>query len=282
LGIAILVDLWSVDRRYLNNENFVESSVLKQQFEPRAVDQFILKDTNLGYRVFDLSIPTFSSANASYFHKTVGGYHAAKLKRYQEVLDKQFNNAINEDVLDMLNTKYVILNDPQSQSQKMQNRGTACGNAWFVSNVTFVKDADEEMTAISSFDPRNEAFVGNEFKSLIDDKKVGFDPNGIIKLVNYRPDHLSYEYSSGKDMVAVFSEIWYDKGWKAYVDGEEIPHFRANYILRAAALPGGNHKLEFKFEPASYYTGEKISLLASILLIVGLGFAVFKEQKEEA
>ncbi len=282
LGIAILVDLWSVDRRYLNNENFVESSVLKQQFEPREVDQFILKDTNLGYRVLDLSIPTFSSANASYFHKTVGGYHAAKLKRYQEVLDKQFNNAINEDVLDMLNTKYVILNDPQSQSQKMQNRATACGNVWFVSNVTFVKDADEEMTAISSFDPRNEAFVGEEFKSLIDDKKVGFDPNGIIKLVNYRPDHLSYEYSSGKDMVAVFSEIWYDKGWKAYVDGEEIPHFRANYILRAAALPGGNHKLEFKFEPASYYTGEKISLLASILLIAGLGFAVFKEQKEES
>ncbi|MEY3678352.1 MAG: hypothetical protein RI924_493 [Bacteroidota bacterium] len=282
LGIAILVDLWSVDRRYLNNQNFVESSVLKQQFEAREVDQFILKDTSLGYRVLDLSIPTFSSANASYFHKTVGGYHAAKLKRYQEVLDKQFNNSINEDVLDMLNTKYVILNDPQSQSQKMQNRASACGNAWFVPNVTFVKDADEEMTAISSFNPRAEAFISDEFKSLIDSKKVGFDPNGMIKLLNYRPDHLTYEYSTGKDMVAVFSEIWYDKGWKAYVDGEEIPHFRANYILRAAALPGGNHKLEFKFEPASYYTGEWISLFASILLVGGLGFAMYREQKEAA
>jgi uncharacterized membrane protein YfhO len=212
----------------------------------------------------------------------VGGYHAAKLKRFQEVLDKQFNNAINEDVLDMLNTKYVILNDPQTQSQKMQARASACGNVWFVPKVTFVKDADEEMTAISSFDPRIEAFVGNEFKSLIDAKKVGFDPNGTIKLTNYRPDHLTYEYSTGKDMVAVFSEIWYDKGWKAFVDGEEIPHFRANYILRAATLPGGNHKLEFKFEPASYYTGEKISLLASILLVAGLGFAVYRERKQEA
>lgn len=281
-AIAILVDLWSVDRRYLNNDNFAEESALTQQFQPREVDQFILKDTSPDYRVLDLTIPTFSSATASNFHKTVGGYHAAKLKRYQEVLDKQFNNAINEDVLDMLNTKYVILNDPQTQSQKMQARSSACGNAWFVSKVTFVKDADEEMTAISSFDPKTEAFVGNEFKSLIDNKKVGFDPNGTIKLTNYRPDHLTYEYSTGKDMVAVFSEIWYDKGWKAFVDGEEIPYFRANYILRAAALPGGNHKLEFKFEPASYYTGEKIALLASILLVAGLGFAVYKERKEEA
>ncbi|MFM6976633.1 MAG: YfhO family protein [Sphingobacteriaceae bacterium] len=281
LAIAILVDLWGVDRRYLNNDNFVDPSALAQQFQQREVDQFILRDPSTDYRVLDLTIPTFSSATASYFHKTVGGYHAAKLKRYQEVIDKQFNGSINEDVLDMLNTKYVIINDPQSKSQKMQNRASACGNVWFVPKVTFVKDADEEMTAISSFNPRAEAFVGDEFKSLIDDKKVGFDPNGMIKLSNYRPDHLTYEYSTGKDMVAVFSEIWYDKGWKAYVDGEEIPYFRANYILRAAALPGGNHKLEFKFEPVSYYVGEYISLIASILLIASLSFAAYRGIKKE-
>jgi hypothetical protein len=281
LAVAILVDMWGVDRRYLNKDNFVEKAQLNQQFEPRQVDQFILKDTSLGYRVLDLSIPTFSSATASYFHKTVGGYHAAKLKRFQEVLDKQFNNAINEDVLDMLNTKYLILNDNQTQSQKMQRRETACGNAWFVSKVTYVRDADEEMTAINSFDPKTEAFVGDEFKSLIDTKKVGFDPNGTIKLTNYRPDHLTYEYSTGEDMVAVFSEMWYDKGWKAYVDGEEIPHFRANYILRAASLPGGNHKLEFKFEPVSYYTGEWISLIGSIALISLLAFAIYRGCKKE-
>lgn len=281
LAVAVLVDMWGVNRRYLNNDNFVDQSVLNQQFQAREVDQFILRDTSANYRVFDLTIPTFSSANSTYFHKTVGGYHAAKLKRFQEVLDKQFNNAINEDVLDMLNTKYVILNDPQTKSQKMQGRESACGNVWFVPNVTLVKSADEEMNAISSFDPKAEAFVSTEFQSLIDTKKVGFDPNGRIKLSNYRPDHLSYTYSTSKDMVAIFSEIWYDKGWKAYVDGEEIPYFRANYILRAAVLPGGNHTVEFKFEPTSYYVGGYISLVASLILLALVGFAAYRGCKTE-
>jgi len=280
LAAAILFDMWGVDRRYLNNEKFVDKNVLEQQFQPREVDQLILRDPDPNYRVIDLTIPTFSSANASYFHKTVGGYHAAKLKRFQEVLDKQFNNAINEDVLDMLNTKYAITMDPKGQSQRIQNRSTAAGHAWFVQNVTFVKNANEEMMAISSFDPKKEAFVSDEFKSMIDTKKIGFDPNAFIKLTSYRPDHLVYDYSSGRDVLAVFSEIWYNKGWNAYVDGEKIPHFRADYILRAAQLPGGNHKLEFKFEPKSYYTGEIISLIASILLIAGLAYAIYTEFKK--
>ncbi|HYK56395.1 MAG TPA: hypothetical protein VEV15_07925, partial [Flavisolibacter sp.] len=219
LAIAILVDMWGVDRRYLNNDRFVEKNVIAQQFQPRQVDQMIMRDTDPDYRVLDLTIPTFSSASSSYFHKTVGGYHAAKLKRFQEVLDKQFKGAINEDVLDMLNTKYVISSDPNNQSQRMQNRSTAAGHAWFVPEVTYVKNAEEEMTAISSFDPKKEAFINNEFKPLIEEKKLGYDPNGFIKLVSYHPDHLTYEYSSGKDMIAVFSEIWYDKGWNMYIDG---------------------------------------------------------------
>ncbi len=278
LAGLILIDMWSVNRRYLNNENFVEKNVLEQQFQPREVDQLIMRDTTPGYRVLDLTIPTFSSATSSYFHKTIGGYHAAKLKRFQEVLDKQFKNAINEDVLDMLNTKYVITAD-SVQSQKIQNRSSACGPAWFVQSIMYVKNADEEMAAINSFDPRKVAFADEKFKSLIDDKKVGYDPNAGIKLTDYHPDHLTYEYSAGRNVLAVFSEIWYDKGWNAYVDGEKIPHFRANYILRAAELPGGNHKLEFKFEPRSYYTGETISLIASIILILGLAFAIYKEVK---
>ena len=279
-AVAILVDMWGIDRRYLNNDKFVEKNVIEQQFQPREVDQMIMRDTTANYRVMDLTIATFSSATASYFHKTVGGYHAAKLKRFQEVIDKQFSTSINEDVLDMLNTKYVITSDKTGQSQKVQNRSTAAGNAWLVQNVTFVKNADEEMNAISSFDPKKEAFVNNEFKSLIDEKKIGYDPNAFIRLTNYKPDHLTYEYSAGKDVLAVFSEIWYDKGWNAYVDGEKIPHFRADYILRAAQLPGGNHKLEFKFEPQSYYTGETISLIASIILIMSLVYAVYLEVRE--
>lgn len=279
-AIVILIDMWGVDRRYLNNEKFVEKNTLEQSFQPRQVDELILRDPSLNYRVLDLTTNTFSNATASYFHKTVGGYHAAKLKRFQEVLDKQFNNAINEDVLDMLNTKYVITNDEKNQSQRIQNRSTACGNAWFISNVLYVKSADEEMQGINSFDPKKEAIVHESFKSLIDVKKAGVpDPNARITLTKYHPDHLTYEYTAGKDMIAVFAEVWYDKGWNAYVDGEKIPYFRANYILRAAQLPGGNHTLEFKFEPVSYYAGENISLIASILLIGGIGFAGYRERK---
>ena len=281
LAVVVLVDLWSIDRRYLNNEKFVEKNVLAQQFKPRDVDQLIMRDQSY-YRVLDLSQGNpFSNSVPSYFHKSLGGYHAAKLKRYQEVLDKQFNGAINEDVLDMLNTKYLITSDQNGQKETMKNRSTAAGHAWFVQKVEYVKNADEEMMAISSFDPKNVMVVDEKFKSLIDVNKVGYDGNGFIRLTNYHPDHLTYEYSSGRDALAVFSEMWYDKGWNAYVDGEKIPYFRADYILRAAQLPGGNHKLEFKFEPSSYYTGETISLIASILLLLSLGYAIWMEVKRK-
>lgn len=280
IGVITLVDMWSVDKRYLNNDRFVDEATINQSFKKREVDELILRDTSLNYRVLDLTINTFSDASASYFHNTVGGYHAAKLKRFQEVLDKQFNNSINEDVLDMLNTKYVITSDSKTQSQRIQHRSSACGNAWFVSNILYVKNADEEMAGINSFDPSKEAIVNENFKSLIDAKKAGTpDPNAFIRLTDYHPDHLTYDYSCGKDMIAVFAEIWYDKGWNAYVDGEKIPYFRANYILRAAQLPGGNHKLEFKFEPVSYQAGENISLAASVLLIAGLGLAGYKGRR---
>ncbi len=282
LAAVILIDLWNIDRRYLNNDKFVDKSVLAQQFKPRDVDQLIMRDQS-HFRVLDLSSGNpFANSTPSYFHKSLGGYHAAKLKRYQELLDKQFNGAINEDVLDMLNTKYVITADQNGEKETMKNRSTAAGNAWFVQNVEYVKNADEEMMAISSFDPKKVMVVHQEFKPLIDVRKIGYDGNAFIRLTDYHPDRLTYEYSSGRDALAVFSEIWYDKGWNAYVDGEKIPYFRADYILRAAQLPGGNHKLEFKFEPASYYTGETISLIASILLVLILGYAIFSESRRKS
>lgn len=281
LAIIVLIDLWNIDKRYLNNDKFVDSNVLAQQSQARDVDQLIMRDQSY-YRVLDLTQGNpFSNSIPSYFHKSIGGYHAAKLKRYQEVLDKQFNGAINEDVLDMLNTKYLITADQNGDKQTMINRSTAAGHAWFVPQVEYVKNADEEMMAISSFDPKKVMIVDEKYKSLIDVKKIGYDLNGFIRLTSYHPDHMVYEYSTGRDALAVFSEIWYDKGWNAYVDGEKIPYFRADYILRAAQLPGGNHKLEFKFEPTSYYTGEIISLIASILLVLSLGYAIFWEVKRK-
>ncbi len=278
-AVAILVDLWSVDRRYLNNDSFVEKSQLTQAVQPRQVDQLILRDTSPDYRVLDLSGgDPFSDARPSNFFKSLGGYHSAKLKRFQEVLEKQLNYPFNEDVLDMMNVKYAITNSEDQQTQTIKNRSTACGPVWLVPHITYVKNADQEMAAISSFDPKKEAFVDQSFKPLIDESKLGADPNAFIKMTHYSPDTLRYEYSAGKDVFAVFSEVYYDKGWNAYVDGTtKIPLIRADYLLRAAQLPGGNHRLELRFEPTSYAKGELISLVASILLVAALGFAIFLE-----
>jgi hypothetical protein len=280
LAVVILIDMWTVDRRYLNNDNFIEESLISQQQQPREVDKLIMRDQALDYRVLDLSTNPFTNANTSLYHNSIGGYHAAKLMRYQELIERQFTNAINEDVLDMLNTRYLITSD--GESERMQNRSTAAGNAWIVDRVTYVKNAEEEMNAIDSFNPKEVAIVGEEFKSLINTDKLGTSENATIELIDYRPDHLIYEYSAPKDVLAVFSEIWYDKGWTAYVDGKEIPYFRADYLLRAAQLPGGNHKVEFKFEPKSYYMGENISMISSILLLFAFGFAFWKGRQPEA
>jgi hypothetical protein len=279
LGLAVLIDMWQVDRRYLNNSNFVSKSELKNHFQPRDIDNLIMADKDPDYRVLDLSIPTFQDASASAFHKTIGGYHAAKLKRYQELIDKQFSKSINQDVVDMLNTKYIITQDQQNGSYKMQRNATASGHAWIVPHVQFAKDADEEMKAINSFDPKKEAIVDVRYKGLIDEKRLGPGDGAMIKLDSYHPDHLVYSYSAPTDVIAVFSEIYYDNGWNMYIDGAKKPYFRADYVLRAAQLEAGNHKVEFKFEPVSYYAGEKISLLGSVLLLAGLGFAFYSEKK---
>ncbi|WP_316746958.1 YfhO family protein [Pedobacter gandavensis] len=281
LGLVILTDLWQVDRRYLNNSNFASKSDLTNHFQPRDVDTFIMADKDPNFRVLDLSISTFSDASTSQFHKTIGGYHAAKLKRFQELIDNQLSKSVNQDVLDMLNTKYIITQDQQNGSYKMQRNPTAAGNAWIVQNVQFAQNADEEMKAISSFDPKKEAIVDIQYKPLIDTKRLGADPSASIKLESYHPDHLVYSYSAPRDIIAVFSEIYYDKGWNMYVDGVKKPYFRADYVLRAAQLEAGNHKVEFKFEPVSYYMGENISLVGSILLLAGLGFAFYSDRKKK-
>jgi len=282
IAVVILFDMWQVDRRYLNNANFVPKSTLNAHYQPRDVDTFIMADKDPNFRVYDASIPTFTSADASYFHKTVGGAHSARLKRIQELIDHQFTKSVNQDVLDMFNTKYIITQDQQNGSYKMQRNATAAGNAWIVESVQFVKDSDEEMKAISSFDPKKEAIVDMRYKSLIDTTRAGVGgPTAFIKLDSYHPDHLVYSYSAPRDVIAVFSEIYYDKGWKMLIDGVEKPYFRADYVLRAAQLESGNHKVEFIFHPTSYYTGEKISLVGSLLLLAGLGFAFYSENKKK-
>jgi Bacterial membrane protein YfhO len=278
--IVILGDLWQIDRRYLREENFADKQDTTQP-KAREVDQFIQRDPDPDYRVFDMTQTPRYDLTTPFFHKSIGGYSAARLKRFEEILDNQFSKSINQDVLDMLNTKYIIVNDPKTQNLSMQHNETACGHAWFVKKVQFVKDADQEMQAITAFSPKDEAVVDQRFKNLIDGKSIDFDPNGSVKLIHYSPDDMVYQSGSTTSSVAVFSEIYYDKGWKMYVDGKEQPYFRADYILRAAQLPVGNHKVEFIFHPVSYYTGEKISLAGSILLVLALGGVVYSEVKRK-
>jgi hypothetical protein len=222
----------------------------------------------------------FADAQPSFFYKSIGGYHAAKLKRYDELIDNQFRKSLNRDVLDMLNTKYIITADPKTHDPGMQANNTAAGHAWFVKSVSYVDNADQEMQAISAFDPKSVAIIDKQYKPLIDGKNLSIDPSATITLTSYEPEHLVYQTGASTNQVAVFSEIYYKEGWKMLIDGQEQPYFRADYLLRAAVIPVGNHKVEFIFHPASYYVGEDISLAGSILLIAALGGAAYVENKK--
>ena len=283
LAAIVLVDMWGVDKRYLTDSKFVEKSAdLGQQYTPREVDQFIMKDPDPNFRVMDLSLQLpFQESTSSYFYKTVGGFHSARLRRFDELIQNQFTKSVNHDVLDMLNTKYIITADPKTGNAAMQANQTACGNAWFVKSIKYAENADQEMQAISSFSPKDEAIIDKQYKSLIDEKSLGNVPSATIKLVSYKPEHLIYESGSTASQIAVFSEIYYDKGWKMLIDGVEKPYFRADYLLRAAQIPVGNHKIEFIFHPTSYYAGENISLAGSILLVLALGGAIYTETKKK-
>jgi len=276
----ILVDLWTVDKRYLNNDSFAAKQDNNAP-QPREVDQFILKDKDPDFRVIDLTQSIKGDGITPFFYKSIGGYSAARLKRFEEVVDEQLTKSINHEVLDMLNTKYIISQDPKSQNLAMQANQTACGHAWFIKSIKYADNADQEMQAISSFDPKNEAIVDKQYKNDIDEKALGNDPAGKIDLVSYNPDHMIYQSGSTASQIAVFSEVYYNKGWKMLIDGVEKPYFRANYLLRAAQIPVGNHKIEFIFHPTSYYAGENISLAGSILLVLALGGAIYTETKKK-
>jgi hypothetical protein len=299
LGVFVIADMWPVAARYLNKENYVSKSENETPYYPSKADEFILSDKSLDYRVFKLGNP-FNDAGTSYFHKSIGGYHGAKLKRYAELIDfridPEYSNVISElrvgatdssiqamlskqHTLNMLNTKYIIY-DPESPPLINKHRN---GNAWFVTHVNYVPNADEEITKLGEVNPRWYAVVNEKYKANLGDFDPAFDSTASIKLTNYAPNNLVYESSAKKDQLAVFSEIYYPKGWNAYIDGQLTEHINADYVLRAMKVPAGNHKIEFKFEPTTYFTGEKISLAGSVLLVltvIGGIFFHFKKQQE--
>jgi hypothetical protein len=269
LLFLVLIDMWSVDKRYLNEDSFVtQEEVTTQQI--REVDKQIKLDKDPNYKVIDLTQNILSDATTPYFHKSIGGYSAVRLKRFEELIDVQFYETLNMNILGMLNTKYIITTDEKTPLLTSTLNPSACGHVWFVNSLKYVKNADQEMAAIKDFSAKHEAIIHEEFRRQIsfikrDSNNLG---NSRIALRTYSPDHLTYQSSSTSQNIAVFSEIYYTKGWKMYIDGIEKPYFRANYILRAAQIPSGNHKIEFVFHPDSYYIGEKISLAGSCLLLL--------------
>ncbi len=273
ITLLILIDMWFVDKRYLNNDSFISKSKSETPYVKTKADELILKDKDPDYRVLNLTVDPFADASTSYFHKSIGGYHGAKLRRYQELYDHQIKGKYNMSVLDMLNTRYIIQPDDKKQPTVYPNVN-ACGNAWFVREVKFVKNADEELNALTDFDPEKTAVVDENFSKYLEGFTPSFDSTALIKLVEYEPNDLKYQVNTSKDQLAVFSEIYYDKGWNAYVDGKKMPYFRADYVLRAMIIPAGKHLVEYKFEPIAYSVGEKISFASSlllILLVVGYG-----------
>ena len=274
--LLILADLISVDRRYVNNEDFVASRIMSQPFQKTAADVEILKDTSY-YRVFDLAESPFNTGRTSYFHNSIGGYHAAKPARMQDLFD--FYIAKNNlEILNMLNVKYIIV--PEKEGTQVQENPQSLGNAWFVEHIKWVNNSNEEILNLGETDLTKTAVINNKFKGQIP-STLDFDPSAQIELIEHEPNKLVYKFSAAKEQLAVFSEMYYGHGWISYIDDKETSHIRANYALRAMMVPAGKHIISFKFEPEVVKTGGTIALTSSIilgLLLLGGIYFTFKNK----
>ena len=276
LAALVVLDMFPINKRYLNNDNFIDSRRFEKPFVMSEIDKQILQDNSLNYRVMDLTKNTFNDASTSYFHKSIGGYHGAKLRRYQDIINRYLGgNSVGNvgfwNVLNMLNTKYLIY--PQGNKPVANINPDAFGNAWIVSDIKWVTTPNEEIAAIENTDVKTIAIVNDEFRNVIGD----FNPSsvsGTIKLESYKPNELVYSFNSSKDELVVFSEIWTNKGWTLWIDGKESPLIRADYILRAAVIPAGNHEIMMRYEPKIWKVGNTIQFISSLILILGLIAAI--------
>lgn len=299
VAVLILIDLWTVDRRYLNDSNFVKQQPA-EMYKETVADKVILQDTGSTFRVLNINNP-WQETNTSYFHHSIGGYHAVKLRRYQELIDHRLDGELRgiigalqkaqtaEDVmsalaacptLNMLNTRYVIYNPEQ---QPLKNP-YAFGNAWFVDKLDMVDNADAEIEALNTIDPLETAVVDKRFQKELEGFVPQKDSTATIVLEEYRPNRLTYKSKADKEQLAVFSEVYYQPGWKATVDGKEVPHFRADWILRGMRVPAGEHTIVFEFRPSGYVTAAYVSSYSSflilLLLIAAIGWSGWKYWKK--
>jgi len=285
LGALILVDMWGVDKRYLNDALFVSDREAKNPYKATVADLAILKDKSTDYRVLNMAVSTFNDASTSYYHQSIGGYHGAKMRRYQELINSHISNEmtilsqrlpkiksesgmdslfLGLNSLNMLNTKYLIYSPEAAPIQNMH----ALGSVWLVSKYRLVENADQEIAALKLIDPAKEVVVDKKFENLLSGVTLTNDPEAKISLTQKSLNKMTYHYDGKGNQLAVFSAIYYPKGWNAYVDGKIVPHFQADYLLRSMLLKKGNSDIVFKFEPNSFIVGQKISVWTSILLLL--------------
>jgi hypothetical protein len=275
LGILFLIDMWPINTRYINDDNFVRERKVDNPFTANRADKQIMQDKSY-FRVFNTLARLDQDSRTSYFHNSLGGYHGAKMQRYQEMIDHHLSRG-NMNALNMLNTKYFITtaNDKKPIAQLNPE---ALGNAWFVSETNIVENADEEIKAVTDFDPVNFAIVDKRFTDKISDTYQK-DSLAIIELTKYDPKRMEYKAKTNTKQLAVFSEIHYPKGWQAFIDGNPVDHIRVNYILRALEIPAGEHEIVFEFKPKSYYTGRQIALASSFVLLIFIVTVLVRELK---
>lgn len=277
-GLLMVADLFFIDKRYVDKESFVSAREMDRPFEASVADQQIMQDTSY-FRVFEID-GNLSSARASYFHNSIGGYHAAKPRKMQQLFDYQIAKN-NIEVLNMLNVKYILQQNREGQSVPAVNPD-ANGNAWFVKSVKFVNNADEAMKALDSINTKNKAIINKaEFGDAVKQLTFTADSTAVINLTAYEPNYLRYESDNANEGLAVFSEMYYGHGWNAYVDGKPAPHFETDYALRAMMVPAGKHVIEFKFEPQVVKTGSTIALVSFIGMIILFGIGIYTERKKK-
>jgi len=284
LAFLFVADMWFVDKRYLNSDKFVRKEAKAKMSAPTTADGYILKDTSY-YRVLNLSVSPFNDASTSYYHKSIGGYHGAKLERYQELIDTSLLHDITlfqtvggsaktldqvqsvfdrTNALNMLNARYIIYN----QDEPPLINQNALGNAWFVETPVIVENANEELSSINRIDPSKVAVIDKMFRDQIKNNSYPVSQGDTLELKSYKPNELIYSSRSKGENLAVFSEIYYPAGWKGFIDGKESNYFRTDYVLRGMIIPAGDHEIKFSFEPSSYKTGNRVSYISSLLFIL--------------
>ena len=279
VGLVMVIDLFVVAKNYVKADDFVSKSQIERPFgEPTEADARILEDTT-HFRVFDID-GNMNSARASFYHQSIGGYHAAKPKKIQELFDYQIAKN-NIEMLNMLNAKYILQSNKEGIQQALENPNTN-GNAWFVSKVKEVNSADEEMKALDNLKTKEEATYQKD--KFVKGKNVPFqtgkDSTSTIELISYKPNHLKYVSNNSKNGFGVFSEMYYEKGWKATIDGKEAKIYCVNYVLRGLEIPAGKHTIEFKFEPQVVKTGSTIALISTLLMLLTIGLGIFYWRKQ--